>query len=90
MKWIVAYDIVADRRRDHVSILLSAIGWRIQFSVFEIELGDENVEGLVAELTETVDLVTDRVHLFPACACGAERVMIGQATLPSEERFYIV
>ena len=90
MNWIVTYDIVEDRRRDQVSSLLSGIGWRIQFSVFDIELHDVDVGGLVEELTETIDLNTDRVHLFPSCGCDVERVLIGQATLPSEERFYVV
>ena len=90
MNWVVAYDVVEDRRRDQVSTLLSGLGWRIQFSVFEIELHDVDIEKIVEELTETIDLNTDRIHLFPSCECGKERVMIGQATLPSEERFYIV
>ena len=44
----------------------------------------------VDDLTATVDLNTDRIHLFPACDCRVERIMIGQAASPSEERFYIV
>ena len=90
MNWIVTYDVVDDRRRDHVASLLSGIGWRIEFSVFEVELHDEDIDGLVEELTETIDVDTDRIHLFPSCDCDVERVLIGQATLPSEERFYIV
>lgn len=90
MNWIVTYDIVEDRRRDHVSSLLSEIGWRIQFSVFEIELATDRIPGLVEELSTTIDENTDRVHLFPGCGCESERIMIGQASLPSEERFYIV
>ena len=90
MNWIVAYDVVEDRRRDQLSSLLSGLGWRIEFSVFEIELPSEAVDGLVGELGATIDLNTDRIHLFPQCDCEPERIMIGQATLPSEDRFYIV
>lgn len=90
MNWIVAYDIVEDRRRDQVASLLSGRGWRIQFSVFEIEVPPDVVDDVVEELGTTIDLNTDRIHLFPGCDCGTDRIMIGQATLPSEDRFYIV
>jgi len=90
MRWVVTYDIVEDRRRDHAASLLLAVGWRIQFSVFEIEVPDGRIGDLVEDLVATIDERTDRVHLFPDCACKTERIMIGQASLPSEERFYIV
>jgi len=90
MNWIVAYDVADDRRRDQVSTLLSRRGWRIQFSVFEVELSSGEFAELVDDITACMDELADRVHLFPACKCSAKRVMLGQATLPSEERFYVV
>ena len=50
----------------------------------------KRLAAFVDDLTATVDLNTDRIHLFPACDCRVERIMIGQAASPSEERFYIV
>lgn len=90
MNWIVAYDIADNRRRDQIATLLSHRGWRIQFSVFEVEVSDGEFTELVDDITASMDELVDRVHLFPGCKGSRERVMLGQATLPSEDRYYIV
>ncbi len=90
MKWVVAYDIADDRRRAQISTLLYHIGWRIQYSIFEVELTAEEFASLLGDLTAVMDELRDRMHLFPACKCRRERVMLGQAELPSEQLFSVV
>jgi len=90
MNWIVAYDIAEDRRRDQIATLLSHKGWRIQFSVFEVEMSAKEAGDLIGDMTECMDELVDRIHLFSVSRDTDRRVMLGQATLPSEDRFYIV
>ena len=91
MNWIVAYDVSDDDRRHRLATVLLRYGWRIQFSVFECELTDEALEEVLEDVSETIDVEVDRVHLTPVCGnCASKQVLVGQATLPSVEKYFFV
>ena len=75
MHYVVAYDIVQDRRREKVMNALKDFGLRVQYSVFECELTSGRLDVLRQRLHKLIDLRRDRVHIYPLCeACffGAE------------------
>lgn len=64
-RYIIAYDIADDRRRDHVAKYLQRYGDRVQFSVFMCELGpvrflrlNEGIKKMISELEDSI-LVCD-------------------------------
>lgn len=72
--WIIAYDIVDDRRRARVARLLLQHARRLQKSVFEAWLTLADLRALAADLAEHVHPREDRVDFLPLCAaCAARR-----------------
>lgn len=91
MRYVVAYDIASDQRRAKVAARLSAWGDRVEKSVFECSLSDEELEALVARLQGLLDLDKDVLHIFRQCAtCGGERVVLGNEEAPVAVRYWIV
>jgi CRISPR-associated protein Cas2 len=86
MHFVVAYDIVQDRRRDRVMNTVKDFGLRVQYSVFECDLTMERANQLFERLRSLIDPRSDRVHMYPLCdACffriqslGGEGEALGQ------------
>jgi len=57
--YVIAYDIVDDRRRVRVADLLLAFGDRIQYSVFFVQCGEGSLVRLKTQLTKLADLSVD-------------------------------
>ncbi len=64
---IVAYDVSDSRRRRRLASTLSAVGWRLQESVFQCILDGETAEEFNDELTRQIDTSSDAVHVFRLC-----------------------
>ena len=70
MHFVVAYDVVKDRRREKVMNTLKNFGLRVQYSVFECELTTGKLEELRERLRTLIDPRRDRLHIYPLCdAC---------------------
>jgi CRISPR-associated protein Cas2 len=70
MHFVVAYDIVKDRRRNKVMNTLKNFGLRVQYSVFECDLTMGKLDELREQLRTLIDPRRDRVHIYPLCdAC---------------------
>ena len=70
MHFVVAYDIVQDRRRNRVMNTVKDFGLRVQYSVFECDLTVERANQLFERLRSLIDPRSDRVHMYPLCnAC---------------------
>jgi len=73
MHFVVAYDIVPDRRREKVMNTVKDFGLRVQYSVFECDLTMQPAYRLLEWLQTLIDPRRDRVHLHPLCdALGAQ------------------
>jgi CRISPR-associated protein Cas2 len=84
-RWIVAYDIVDDRRRYRVERILSGYGWRLQYSAFECAMDEGECEQLVKRLTKEICLKADRIHAWPLCAwCHGRVKLLGNARRAEE------
>ena len=53
--------------------LLSSVGQRIQYSVFECDLTNEALAGLEIKIAEAINRRTDRVNFYPVCAACFNR-----------------
>lgn len=67
-RYLIAYDITEDRRRNHVANTLAAYGDRIQYSVFIADLKPAKSVRLRTAIRELIDEKEDSVLL---CDLGA-------------------
>lgn len=83
MRYVIAYDITANRRRQKVSDYLAGWGHRIQMSMFECQLGAEDLRRVRTHLTDLLDVGEDRCHIYRLCAdCIAAGTHYGQDLEP--------
>jgi CRISPR-associated protein Cas2 len=65
MLYLICYDIVNNRRRDKVAKLLEAYGLRIQKSVFECVLDEQQHQRLRQRLVKLLNQREDQIRLYP-------------------------
>ena len=91
MHTVIAYDVADDRRRQRVVRALQDMGDRVQRSVFEAVLSQEELVKLRDRLVPLIDPKQDSVRLYPLCqACKGRMECLGlQHTVGDEEAFII-
>jgi CRISPR-associated protein Cas2 len=92
MFWVVSYDIVDDRRRGRVSKVLEGYGRRVQYSVFECDLDDdEKRKTLEKRLLREINDKEDDIRFYPLDQGGLKRVrLLGKARLERKRGYYLV
>ena len=73
---LVSYDVPDDRRRTRLAHTLKDFGPRVQYSVFECLLAEDQVADLRARVAKLIDPAEDSVRIYRLCAGCAERVEI--------------
>ena len=68
--WVLAYDVVDDRRRARLAKFLETQGHRVQDSVFELLATADELAAVLkgAQRHERFDAVTDSLRVYPLCA----------------------
>jgi CRISPR-associated protein Cas2 len=81
VRYLVAYDIADDDRREGVALYLSGYGPRVQLSVFEVELADRDKALAFRRLRTLIDDDDDQVRLYPLPPDSwARRLVYGNRT----------
>ena len=81
---LVSYDVVDDRRRTRLAHSLKDFGRRVQYSVFECELDDRQIELLQSRVVGFIETEEDSVRIYKFCAACRARVEILGLGGPSE------
>ncbi len=85
MRYVIAYDIPDDQRRNRVSKFLEGWGRRVQKSVFECELSPTELKEVIHHLKELMEVSEDRCHLYRLCGdCVAYRRTLGLGDIEPE------
>ncbi len=83
MRYVIAYDISDDTRRNKVAKFLEGWGRRVQKSVFECDLSLEELQVVQKRLEELMVLAEDRCHIYRLCGeCQPKRIVLGQEIEP--------
>ena len=78
--YLVAYDVVADRRRAKLARALEAIGERVQESVFEAYLTEAELTSLLKKAGKLLNPKEDSLRAYLLCgACSAKVRTVGRA-----------
>ncbi|MFH0988543.1 MAG: CRISPR-associated endonuclease Cas2 [bacterium] len=89
MFYVVAYDIVSDRRRTKVAKILEDFGTRVQYSVFECNLTDAERKRLQKKLARYVE-TGDSIRYYMLCASCKEKVdIVGEGMLTRDKEYYL-
>lgn len=91
MFYIVSYDIPDDRKRTRVSKTMLDFGTRVQDSVFECIINDdEHLEKMIEKLSKMVS-EEDSVRIYALCAkCEKVVKVLGGGKVTKDENVYIL
>lgn len=76
MFYLICYDIVNDRRRNKVAHLLEGYGMRVQKSVFECVLNDDQYKMLDRKLQRYIKPAEDQIRFYPMSGHTRRKVVI--------------
>jgi len=88
--YVVAYDIVEDRRRTKVHKLLSGFGHWTQYSLFECYLTEKEYVQLRQKLDRCLRTGEDSVRFYPLCQACRKRVETVGSDRPQEPDLFLV
>lgn len=88
---VVSYDIVDDRKRTQIAKTLKNFGERVQKSVFECRVDDQQFLRMKQNLEKIMDMNEDSVRYYFLCKGCIERIEIcGWGTVVEDESLIIV
>jgi CRISPR-associated protein Cas2 len=74
--YLICYDIVKDSRRNKVAHLLEGYGLRVQKSVFEVVLDEQQYEKLQKRLLKYLNKREDQLRFYPLSARNRSKVVV--------------
>lgn len=83
--FLVVYDITHDKRRTKVADHLEALGRRVQYSVFEMYVAQENIPEIKKDLENHMNLEEDSLRIYSLCGSCQKKITvsgIGNITEP--------
>ncbi len=91
MLHLVAYDITEPKRLIKVGKICLDFGIRVEYSVFECDLSEENFQKLWQLLSDTIDPDEDRILAYKICgACVTRIESMGTVVRPGKPLLYIL
>ncbi len=76
--YLITYDISLDKIRNKVSKILLDYGSRVQYSVFESDMNEQEMKKVLKKIKELIDPATDNVKFYDLCtACEKKTLSIG-------------
>jgi len=90
MLYIVSYDVIEDAHRNKIAKILLDYGQRVQYSVFECRMADEQVSELIRRITELVS-EEDSLRIYNICrACEKTITVLGHGEVVQDKDVYIL
>lgn len=87
----VSYDIPDDKRRNKIARTLKDYGERIQYSVFECNITNEQYLQLLKRITNIVLPEKDTVRFYRLCKECKEKIrIVGLGKVTEDEEVYVI
>ena len=91
MRYVIAYDISDDDRRTRLAHLLEGHGRRVQYSVFECQLGERELLRLRRDMLRVIDPSTDSIRIYGLCGrCRAALEVLGTGPVGGFDRVQVI
>ena len=89
--YVIVYDVVSDKRRLKMAKYLESLGDRVQYSVFEVYLTQQELEKLLRKFNKLIDAKEDSVRVYMLCeACRGKIEMLGKGEVTEPPGVVIV
>jgi len=88
--WLISYDIADGRRLRRVARIMERWGLRVQKSVFECWLEDQQRAKLEGELAQVLDPKRDSVRYYPLCRDCRQHAAKAGTVIQEKRSYYIV
>lgn len=91
MLYLVAYDIRDPKRLRRVAKVCADYGVRVEYSVFECDLSEEQFGSLWIDLVKEIDRSEDSILAYRICGSCVDRIKsLGQVIRPGKTLVYII
>lgn len=88
---IISYDIVDDKKRNKISKILENYGTRVQYSVFECIIDEEQLEEIKNITRDIIDEAEDSIRYYKLCeSCLKKLEIAGSGEITKDMDFYII
>jgi CRISPR-associated protein Cas2 len=88
---LVSYDISDTKRLAKVAKVLLDFGTRVQYSVFECNLLEKELETLRTRLEKVFNAVEDSIRFYFLCGtCVAKSLVLGRGELTKDQDIYVI
>jgi CRISPR-associated protein Cas2 len=88
---VVAYDIADEKRLNRVAKVMMDYGFRVQKSIFEIEVGPVIFKELKERIEHIIIAEEDGVKYFPLCEkCAGTVEIIGRGVFTDPDNEYYI
>ena len=88
---IISYDIVDDKRRTKVSKMLENYGTRVQYSVFECLIEEQQLKKIKELAGEIINFSEDSIRYYIICEnCQKKINIMGIGEITSDVDFYVI
>lgn len=86
---LIAYDIADDRRLKQVAKLMEAYGERVQKSVFECVIDEQQLQNLTHKLKHLMKRKEDKVQFYNLCSACIHRISPASQVSFATEDVYV-
>lgn len=87
---LVTYDIAHEKRLRRIATVMEDYGTRVQRSVFECLIEEDQLDELRDELSERIEPGEDSIRLYRICQACRERIQIyGLGSVTSDPDIYL-
>ncbi len=91
MRYLISYDVSDDKRRYRIVEALKDYAHRVQYSVFECDLGEKELHVLLRRIECAIDGTKDSCRVYRLCAaCTDEVMVIGKGKRWEEPKVVII
>lgn len=91
MKYLIAYDIKNSKKRKKIADELEGIGYRVNLSVFELDLSKARLKKLLFDLSKHLDPSTDSLRFYRVCAnCLENSFELCQKASPFQAQNFVL
>ncbi|MCS7179855.1 MAG: CRISPR-associated endonuclease Cas2 [bacterium] len=88
---VISYDIQDDKKRYKVSQILENYGTRVQYSVFECIIEEEQLKEIQEKTSNIIDKKNDSIRFYKICeGCLKKIEIIGIGEVTKDLDFYVV
>ena len=87
---VVSYDISDDRRRLRVSSEIENFGKRVQKSIFECHLGEDQLDELKQRIEKEICPDQDRVRYYRLCPKDRKAVLLDGTAIKTRDLDYFM